>query len=170
MSKYDKLVTNAAGRIVPTIINGQPAVPYMGVGRNLSYLKSVFYDNKGFIPHYRIRSGDDDLFVNMIARKSNTAVLIGPGSFTISEPKKKFGQWVTQKKRHITTAKHYRFIHKFLLGSYSFILFCYYFLSVPAGSYTIYVHPLNPPTSPPPTTITFLHIPDTTYWLAVTIA
>jgi len=33
MSKYDKLVTNAAGRIVPTIINGQPAVPYMGVGK-----------------------------------------------------------------------------------------------------------------------------------------
>ena len=32
MSKYDKLVTNAAGRKVPTIINGRPAVPYMGVG------------------------------------------------------------------------------------------------------------------------------------------
>jgi citrate lyase subunit alpha / citrate CoA-transferase len=33
MSKYDKLVKNAAGRIVPTIINGKPAVPYMGVGK-----------------------------------------------------------------------------------------------------------------------------------------
>jgi len=33
MSKYDKLVTNAAGRIVPTVINGKPAVPYMGVGK-----------------------------------------------------------------------------------------------------------------------------------------
>lgn len=33
MSKYDKLVTNAAGRIVPTIINGKPAVPYMGIGK-----------------------------------------------------------------------------------------------------------------------------------------
>ncbi len=31
--KYDKLVTNALGRIVPTIINGKPAVPYMGVGK-----------------------------------------------------------------------------------------------------------------------------------------
>jgi citrate lyase subunit alpha/citrate CoA-transferase len=31
--KYDKLVTNAAGRVVPTIINGKPAVPYMGVGK-----------------------------------------------------------------------------------------------------------------------------------------
>ncbi|MCX6248716.1 MAG: citrate lyase subunit alpha [Bacteroidetes bacterium] len=33
MSKYDKPVTNAAGRIVPTVINGKPAVPYMGVGK-----------------------------------------------------------------------------------------------------------------------------------------
>lgn len=33
MSKYDKLVTNAAGRIVPTILNGKPAVPYMGIGK-----------------------------------------------------------------------------------------------------------------------------------------
>jgi citrate lyase subunit alpha / citrate CoA-transferase len=33
MSKYDKLVKNAAGRIVPTEINGQPAVPYMGIGK-----------------------------------------------------------------------------------------------------------------------------------------
>ena len=33
MSKYDKLVTNAAGRVVPTILNGKLAVPYMGVGK-----------------------------------------------------------------------------------------------------------------------------------------
>ncbi len=33
MNKYDKLVTNAAGRIVPTIINGKEAIPYMGVGK-----------------------------------------------------------------------------------------------------------------------------------------
>lgn len=33
MSKFDQLVTNAAGRIVPTILNGKPAVPYMGIGK-----------------------------------------------------------------------------------------------------------------------------------------
>jgi citrate lyase subunit alpha / citrate CoA-transferase len=33
MNKYDKLVTNAAGRVVPTVINGQPAIPYMGIGK-----------------------------------------------------------------------------------------------------------------------------------------
>ena len=33
MNKYDKLVTNAAGRVVPSIINGKPATPYMGIGK-----------------------------------------------------------------------------------------------------------------------------------------
>ena len=33
MNKSDKLVKNAAGRLVPTVINGKPAVPYMGIGK-----------------------------------------------------------------------------------------------------------------------------------------
>ncbi|MCX6266274.1 MAG: citrate lyase subunit alpha, partial [Bacteroidetes bacterium] len=33
MNKFDKLVTNAAGRTVPTEINGKAAIPYMGVGK-----------------------------------------------------------------------------------------------------------------------------------------
>jgi citrate lyase subunit alpha / citrate CoA-transferase len=33
MNKYDKLVMNAAGRKVPVVINGQPAVPYQGIGK-----------------------------------------------------------------------------------------------------------------------------------------
>jgi citrate lyase subunit alpha/citrate CoA-transferase len=33
MNKYDKLVTNAAGRVVPAVINGKPATPYMGIGK-----------------------------------------------------------------------------------------------------------------------------------------
>jgi len=33
MKKYDKLVTNAAGRIVPTIIGDKEQTPYLGVGK-----------------------------------------------------------------------------------------------------------------------------------------
>lgn len=33
MKKYDHLVTNAAGRIVPAIVNGKKQVPYRGVGK-----------------------------------------------------------------------------------------------------------------------------------------
>ena len=37
---------------------------YMGVGRNLAYKKSLFFDNKGFASHIHIPSGDDDLFIS----------------------------------------------------------------------------------------------------------
>ena len=37
-------------------------------------------------------------------------------SFTYSDPKTSFGAWIKQKRRHLTTAKHYKTGHKFLLG------------------------------------------------------
>ncbi len=94
-------------------------IPYMGVGRNLSYRKSLFYRHHGFISHYRIRSGDDDLFINRTARGTNTTVMLNQGSFTVSKPKDTLNRWIIQKKRHLSTARHYRLIHKLLLGSYS---------------------------------------------------
>ena len=38
--------------------------PYMGVGRNMAYRKSLFFERKGFASHLNLASGDDDLFVN----------------------------------------------------------------------------------------------------------
>jgi poly-beta-1,6-N-acetyl-D-glucosamine synthase len=90
--------------------------PYMGVGRNMAYRKSLFFDKKGFATHYDLYSGDDDLFVNENATGSNTAVEISKGSFTMSEAKRSLHEWFTQKKRHMTTSRRYRFRHKFLLG------------------------------------------------------
>ncbi|HPT03654.1 MAG TPA: citrate lyase subunit alpha, partial [Bacteroidales bacterium] len=33
MKKYDNLVMNAVGRLVPTEVNGQPVIPFMGAGK-----------------------------------------------------------------------------------------------------------------------------------------
>jgi len=34
MKKYDKLVKNAVGRIVPTEVNGKPVIPFKGIGKH----------------------------------------------------------------------------------------------------------------------------------------
>ena len=91
-------------------------IPYMGVGRNLAYRKSLFFANKGFASHNDLPSGDDDLFVNEVARKENTTVEIRNESHTRSEAKLTFSSWWLQKRRHITTGGRYRGRHKFLLG------------------------------------------------------
>lgn len=99
---------------------------YMGVGRNLSYKKSVFYRHKGFTSHNHLPGGDDDLFINKASTKINTAISLDKDTFTLSEAPKNMGQWIRQKRRHYTTSKYYKGIHKFFLGLYSFTHFMYY--------------------------------------------
>lgn len=92
---------------------------YMGVGRNMAYRKTLFYKNKGFSAHYTIPSGDDDLFINSVATKKNVAIEVDHGSTTISEPKHSIGNWIRQKRRHLTTWKYYRSKYKRWLGAWS---------------------------------------------------
>lgn len=101
-------------------------MPYMGVGRNLSYKKGLFLRNKGFASINHIPSGDDDLFINKVANKKNTAIIIDPEAVTRSIPKTTWKGWFKQKSRHYTTAKFYRPQHKFLLGLYFTTQFLYY--------------------------------------------
>jgi glycosyltransferase involved in cell wall biosynthesis len=103
-------------------------IPYMGVGRNMAYRKSLFYENKGFTSHYNIHSGDDDLFVNRTATRKNTQIVADPESFTLSLPKTNFKEWWIQKKRHLSTGRYYQFKHIMLLGLYTLSTVLFYTL------------------------------------------
>lgn len=88
---------------------------YMGVGRNMMYNKELFFSVGGFKSHYSIAGGDDDLFVNQVANSRNTATVVHPDAQTISEPKKTWGEWFVQKRRHFTTAPFYKANHRKML-------------------------------------------------------
>lgn len=105
-------------------------LPYMGVGRNLAYRKDAFYKANGFMNHMNIRSGDDDLFINQVATAKNTSIIFSKDSFTSSLPKTTFRSWFKQKKRHVTTAKHYKFIHKALLALFYVSQFLFWLLAI----------------------------------------
>lgn len=90
--------------------------PYMGVGRNMAYKREEFFRVRGFIDHMKLRSGDDDLFINQAGNASNTTICYTPESFTYSAPKTKFKAWFNQKRRHVSTAQHYKGFDKFQLG------------------------------------------------------
>ena len=94
-------------------LNGQP---YMGVGRNLAYKKSLFFKGKGFASHMHILSGDDDLFVNQNATTTNTVIEIHPEAQIWSEPKKTLATYFKQKLRHQGAGKMYRKEHKRMLS------------------------------------------------------
>lgn len=101
-------------------------IPYMGVGRNLSYKKDVFIRNKGFSAINQMPGGDDDLFINKVANKQNTSIVIDPEAHTLSDSKKTWSDWFRQKTRHYSTAKYYTGKHKFLLSLYAATQFLVY--------------------------------------------
>ncbi len=91
---------------------------YMGVGRNLAYLKSLFFDNKGFASHIHIPSGDDDLFIQEIAERKSVAIEISEDAHTTSEVIDNWKDWFYQKRRHLTASSLYKVKFKFLLAIY----------------------------------------------------
>ncbi|GLB52080.1 glycosyl transferase family 2 [Neptunitalea chrysea] len=103
---------------------------YMGVGRNLAYHKEEFLKHNGFVNHMHIKSGDDDLFVNEAATSKNVTISYTPDSFTISEPKTSFKNWIAQKRRHVSTAKHYKFGHQLTLGLFYISQILFWILTI----------------------------------------
>ena len=101
-------------------------MPYMGAGRNLSYKKTLFFNNKGFSSINHVPGGDDDLFINKVAKGKNTKIVLDKDAFTLSEPKRTFGDWFRQKGRHYSTGRYYKGKHKFLLGLYSLTHFLFF--------------------------------------------
>jgi glycosyltransferase involved in cell wall biosynthesis len=93
--------------------------PYMGVGRNLAYRKSLFINNKGFHPYLKITGGDDDLFVNAHARRKTTRVVVGKEALVFSKPKKTWTDFYYQKIRHLSVGKNYKFFDRIVLGLFS---------------------------------------------------
>lgn len=115
-------------------------MPYMAVGRNLAYRKSLFFKAKGFASHMHIPSGDDDLFVNANANSVNTGIVIHKDTHVWSEPKTSFISYLKQKKRHVGAGKFYKAKHRIILtiqviGQFLFYIFGIVSLFLPATLY-----------------------------------
>jgi cellulose synthase/poly-beta-1,6-N-acetylglucosamine synthase-like glycosyltransferase len=90
--------------------------PYMGVGRNLAYTKSLWLKNQGFASHMHLRSGDDDLFIQEVANSRNTSVCLDHQAYCLSDSPKTLKSWWRQKSRHYTTSSSYDRSSKLKLG------------------------------------------------------
>ena len=100
--------------------------PYMGVGRNLSYRKELFYRNKGFISHYMTSVGDDDLFISQVANKKNTEVLIDAENAILTTPTSSFKLWIRQKSSRYSTVSKYNVGARISLSLFYLSQFLFY--------------------------------------------
>jgi biofilm PGA synthesis N-glycosyltransferase PgaC len=108
-------------------LNGDP---YMGIGRNMAYTKTLFFSNKGFAAHMHVLSGDDDLFVNQNATATNTAIELNPESFVYTSAKTDLQSLYRQKKRHMGVGKLYKNNHRRMLSFDAVSGFMFYALFV----------------------------------------
>jgi glycosyltransferase involved in cell wall biosynthesis len=116
--------------------------PYMGVGRNLSYRKSLFLEKKGFNSYLHVMGGDDDLFVNQHANSKNTRIQITPESIVYSIPETTWKSFFYQKVRHLSVGKRYKFGHKFLLGLFLLSWITCWFVGLPVAALYTYYYPV----------------------------
>ena len=96
-------------------------LPYMGVGRNICYHKSVL-DLEKLESIKNHLSGDDDLFLQKIMTPTNVAIQFHQNAHMYSRAARSYSQWFAQKRRHLSVAKAYPFTIKFLLLIWSLML------------------------------------------------
>ncbi len=102
-------------KAVQYISFAQAGFPYMGVGRNMAFTRDVFFEAKGDRRHRQLMSGDDDLFINEVARAKKTAAIGDGRSYMTTRATPDLATWLRRKRRHYTTAQFYRFGHQLLL-------------------------------------------------------
>lgn len=84
---------------------------YRGTFYNIGYTKDIFFKSRGYT-HLRLALGEDDLFIQKIARQDNVAVIINPHT-TVRMPicggKHSLRWWWNDKRYHSYPFRYYPF-------------------------------------------------------------
>lgn len=108
---YDNLFT--AMRFLGRAALGRP---YMGAGQNMAYKKDLFFRQKGFASHLKLKSGEDDLFIASVATRKNTRVEVSADSVMEIQSNDPVFRWRDQRFSRLQTSGYYRFFPKFFIG------------------------------------------------------
>lgn len=104
--------------------------PYIGIERNMAYKKNLFFENKGFSSILNIEYGEDNLFINKIATRNNTSVVISPDSMVESNAINQLSTWRTIKGRYLITKKYLKGSGNKVLSFEIFSRYTFYFLFI----------------------------------------
>lgn len=105
--------------------------PYMSLGRNVGYKKSLLSDDV-FQASNKSLSGDDDLIFQQVFAQNNLGYAVNADAYAVSKPKTSWVDYFKQKVRHYGSAGHYKTSIKRKLGIYSLLNILFY-LSIYGG-------------------------------------
>lgn len=81
--------------------------PYMALGRNLAYKKSLFEHVGGFGETKHVTGGDDDLVIQRMLKTNNFSLALEKNAPVDSIPETSWSSYFKQKTRHLSVGKHY---------------------------------------------------------------
>jgi hypothetical protein len=117
MLRYDQ-----AARLTTWISSALHHHPYRGIGFNLAYRKSLFFEAKGFSRSLNLHNGDDDLFVNQITTSDNTAVVLSADATVTANFHRPRAAYRDMRLRHCFTERQLPKGARRLMGSATFAM------------------------------------------------
>ena len=106
--------------------------PFRGFGYNLAYRRECFFNNKGFSRSLNLHYGDDDVFINEITNKHNTAVELADDSIVECLFYHPVDSHNELKRRYNYTAKYLRKGPRLFFGFCSFTAWVWLLTSIAA--------------------------------------
>lgn len=106
--------------------------PYMSVGRNWAIRRSAFIEAGGYESTKQSLSGDDDLLLQAIVRKTHwrVASCLESRAQIFTQSKQTIRAYLRQKLRHFSASKYYAFPVQAVLGTTQILLATSLLLSV----------------------------------------
>lgn len=105
--------------------------PYMGVGRNILYPRSLFLQEDPYKDQQHIPYGDDDLWVQQAAVISEVNVSFDKEAHVLSSPPTTLTEWLRQKNRHLSAGYHYNAKSWWQPAGYAIALILHWVLLIP---------------------------------------
>lgn len=97
MIRCQRLTTSI--RYLSAAIAGRP---YRGIYNNIGYTKSIFFDNGGFT-HLRMTIGEDDLYIQKIAKNQNASIMLNPQA-TMHQKQQGGMRWWRMEQKYRSSA------------------------------------------------------------------
>lgn len=79
--------------------------PYRGILQNIGFKRSIYFENRGF-DHLNMNIGEDDLFIQMLAKTARAAVVVSPVA-TVRQKQWGGGSWWWEKRKFYDTTTRY---------------------------------------------------------------
>ncbi len=107
--------------------------PYTGMGRNMAYKKTLFFEQKGFSPILHIDGGEYDLFINRVGQGKDAGVVLSRSSMTETDVVDRFSTWKSLKSSYVYTKQFYRGFAAWLFRCETLSMYTFYLLFLAVG-------------------------------------